>query len=83
MRLLMKKKIAGYRKLTQDVQAYLEWKYPVYHESTSKAIPTCAYRFPNGQGDVGKFLDGMQNSEKWQGSYGSIYRIWSGMRPEM
>lgn len=50
---------------------------------TGERIPSCQYKFPNGQGDVGKFLDGLENSGKWEESNGSIYRIWSGTRPEM
>lgn len=32
---------------------------------------------------MGKFLEGSENSEKWEGTYGPVYRIWSGMRPEV
>lgn len=46
-------------------------------------VPTCAYRWPNGQGDVAKFLEGQKNSRDWSSKHGGVYRIWSGMTPEM
>ena len=48
-----------------------------------KEIPTVPYRWPDGQGDAGKFLDGIENSELWAKQYGQVYRIWSGTTPEM
>jgi len=66
-----------------SLKRYLLWRYPVNHIDGERQIPTCTYRFPDGQGDVGKFLEGIENSEKWERSNGSVYRIWSGMRPEM
>lgn len=46
-------------------------------------MPSCPYRFPNGQGDVAKFLRGEKNSEEWKKEHGSIYRVWSGTTPEI
>ncbi|KAI0114676.1 putative cytochrome P450 monooxygenase [Hypoxylon sp. NC0597] len=65
------------------IDKYLLWRFPVHHQDNNRQIPTCPYRFPNGQGDIGKFLDGIENSEIWEKSHGHIYRIWSGMRPEI
>ncbi|KAI1421986.1 putative cytochrome P450 monooxygenase [Xylaria sp. FL1777] len=65
------------------IHEYLLWRYPVYFEGGNKPIPTCPYRFPNGQGDVAKFLEGVKNSKTWKYQHGSVYRIWSGMRPEI
>lgn len=46
-------------------------------------MPTSPYQWPNGQGDVAKFLEGEENSNEWAKSYGRTYRIWSGMKPEV
>ncbi|KAJ2904206.1 hypothetical protein MKZ38_008536 [Zalerion maritima] len=46
-------------------------------------IPGCPYKFPNGQGDAAKFLHGKENSDSWGKQYGSIFRIWAGMTPEI
>lgn len=62
---------------------YLLWRHPIAHIDGDRQLPTCPYRFPNGQGDVGKFLNGMENSKTWEKQNGSVYRIWSGMRPEV
>ena len=48
-----------------------------------QTLPSCPYQWPNGQGDVGKFLKGIENSRKWEKDYGGIYRIWSGTSSEM
>lgn len=49
----------------------------------SRGIPTCPYKWPNGQGDVAKFLEGEDNSSRWFKEHGRIYRLWAGMSPEM
>lgn len=41
------------------------------------------YQWPNGQGDVAKFLEGDNNSGLWAKEYGRTYRIWSGTNPEV
>ncbi|KAI1145458.1 putative cytochrome P450 monooxygenase [Nemania diffusa] len=75
-------RIANYS-LSAIIHAFLLMKYPIYKDDLTKSIPTCPYRFPNGQGDVRKFLEGIRSSETWKSDYGSVYRIWSGMRPEI
>lgn len=55
----------------------------VRHVETAAALPSTDYCFPNGQGDAEKFLRGRENSLLWERNLGSIYRIWSGMTPEM
>ncbi|KAI1120159.1 putative cytochrome P450 monooxygenase [Nemania abortiva] len=70
--------------LSAVIHQYLIRRFPIYHtEDKEQQIPTCPYQFPNGQGDIGKFLQGMENSEKWMKQNGSIYRIWSGTRQEV
>ncbi|KAF2677295.1 cytochrome P450 monooxygenase [Lentithecium fluviatile CBS 122367] len=56
---------------------------PIWSVDGSRTIPTCEYRWPNGQGDVGKFLEGEKNSESWSKEHGHVFRIWSGMTPEI
>ncbi|KAK7710019.1 hypothetical protein SLS57_008517 [Botryosphaeria dothidea] len=41
-----------------------------------------AFTFPNGQ-TTDKFLRGREMSYMWGSKYGSIYRIWSGLTPEV
>ncbi|KAF2204308.1 putative cytochrome P450 monooxygenase [Delitschia confertaspora ATCC 74209] len=69
--------------LSRAMDSYLRWKYPIMHIQDNRPIPTCPYRFPNGQGDVAKFLEGIDNSGDWGKKYGSVYRIWSGFKPEI
>ncbi len=64
-------------------QVWLCRKYPVKHVEDQTPLPTVPYEFPNGQGDAAKFLDGKANSETWGKQHGSLYRIWSGMTPEV
>jgi hypothetical protein len=64
-------------------QSYLCWKYPIKTGDNKLSLPTCPYVWPNGQGDVGKFLEGIVNSEIWEKQHGQIYRLWSGMNPEV
>ncbi|KAG6988941.1 cytochrome P450 monooxygenase [Physcia stellaris] len=65
------------------INALLCWKHPIMTPDGHTSLPSCPYRWPNGQGDVGKFLDGIANSEQWKSEHGGIYRIWSGMTPEI
>ncbi|KAJ5190077.1 hypothetical protein N7472_009091 [Penicillium cf. griseofulvum] len=65
------------------LQAYLTWYYPIKSVDGIANVPSCPYRWPNGQGDTGKFFEGIENSVRWETSYGIIYRIWSGMKPEI
>lgn len=55
----------------------------MWHLDRGTPLPSCPYVWPNGQGDIGKFLDGIENGEQWRQRYGTVYRIWSGMKPEM
>jgi hypothetical protein len=64
-------------------QSYLLFRFPIRRLHTGDEIPSCPYQWPDGQGDVGKFLQGIENSEAWSEKYGCVYRIWSGMSPEM
>jgi hypothetical protein len=52
-------------------------------EDEKTEIPTVPYRWPDGQGDTGKFLNGVENSNSWAKRFGHVYRIWSGLKPEM
>ncbi|TVY93797.1 Cytochrome P450 monooxygenase, partial [Lachnellula willkommii] len=61
---------------------YLLWRYPIKSVNGNHRMPTCPYRWPNGQGDVGKFLEGEKNNDIWRQRYGGIYRVWSGMNSE-
>ncbi|KAI4154654.1 MAG: hypothetical protein LQ340_001541 [Diploschistes diacapsis] len=62
---------------------WLLWCYPIKHESTFQSLPTLPYEWPNGQGNIEKFLHGRENSPQWAAKYGSIYRIWSGTTSEV
>lgn len=61
----------------------LVYRFPIQTPDGLESIPSCPYQWPNGQGDDGKFLSGIENSARWQAKHGSVYRIWSGMKPEM
>ncbi|KAI0452596.1 cytochrome P450 [Xylaria acuta] len=65
------------------IHSFLVWKYPIRDISNGQPIPTCPYQWPNGQGDIGKFLQGEENSDKWGKRYGRVYRLWSGMNSEI
>ncbi|KAI0549807.1 putative cytochrome P450 monooxygenase [Xylaria curta] len=69
--------------LSAIIHKLLTAAYPIYSHDSAKPIPTCPYKFPNGQGNVGKFLEGMDNSKDWKTQHGLVYRIWSGMRSEI
>ncbi|KAF2276644.1 putative cytochrome P450 monooxygenase [Westerdykella ornata] len=69
--------------LSSVINAYLLWAHPIRSSNGSQSIPTCPYQWPNGQGDVAKFLEGEKNSERWSKKYGGVYRIWNGMTPEV
>lgn len=61
----------------------LEHRFPIQTPDGLHSIPSCPYQWPNGQGDDGKFLSGIENSARWRAKHGSVYRIWSGMHPEV
>ncbi|RMZ66214.1 cytochrome P450 monooxygenase [Pyrenophora seminiperda CCB06] len=62
---------------------YLMIVHPIRRNTNKTPIPTCPYKFPDGQGDIAKFLEGERNSEGWAKEHGHIYRIWSGRTPEI
>lgn len=64
-------------------QIYLNRAFPIKHRDGVRDLPSCPYQWPDGQGDAGKFLSGIENSALWESKYGSVYRIWAGMKPEM
>ncbi|KAI3326356.1 putative cytochrome P450 monooxygenase [Xylariaceae sp. AK1471] len=67
------------------INRYLLLKFPITSFSHTRPvpIPTCPYKWPDGQGDVAKFLEGEQRSSEWAQGLGKVYRIWSGMTPEI
>ncbi|KAK8856640.1 cytochrome P450 monooxygenase [Apiospora arundinis] len=65
------------------LNGFLYRRFTIRHVETRDHLPSASYRFPNGQGDAAKFLHGRENSLSWQNEFGSIYRIWSGMTPEI
>ncbi|KAL4886434.1 cytochrome p450 monooxygenase GliC [Aspergillus karnatakaensis] len=58
-------------------------RYPIHNLSTGIPLPTLPYIWPNGQGDLDKFIGGIENRAQWAKQHGSIYRIWAGMKPEI
>ncbi|KAL6241816.1 hypothetical protein RBB50_011349 [Rhinocladiella similis] len=62
---------------------FLTRRNAITHRQTGRQIPSCPWKWPNGQGDVAKFLDGMENSEAWGTELGGCYRIWAGTNPEI
>jgi hypothetical protein len=69
--------------LSTLLNAYLSRRYAITNIDDGSKFPSCEYVWPNGQGDAAKFLDGQKNSETWEASFGAIYRLWSGMTPEV
>ncbi|KAI1435782.1 cytochrome P450 [Xylaria sp. CBS 124048] len=65
------------------IHYYLVWRFPIKAVQDGRSMSTCPYRWPNGQGNVGKFLEGEGNSEKWGTRYGRVYRLWSGFTGEV
>lgn len=65
------------------INAYLARRHAIRHVDDGSSFPSCEYEWPNGQGDAAKFLHGQKNSEAWEASFGAIYRLWSGMTPEV
>lgn len=75
----------GSNGLSWAINLYLNRRYTVLSIDgvASGGIPTCPYKWPNGQGDVAKFLEGEDNSSRWFKEHGRIYRLWGGMSPEI
>ncbi|KAH9229308.1 hypothetical protein K456DRAFT_1753127 [Colletotrichum gloeosporioides 23] len=70
--------------LSKIINQFLELRFPVLNIAGKQtSIPSCPYVWPNGQGDTAKFLHGIENSKDWREQYGGVYRIWSGMQPEI
>lgn len=69
--------------LSTALNAYLSRRYAIINVDDGSKFPSCEYEWPNGQGDAAKFLHGQKNSEAWEASFGAIYRLWSGMTPEV
>ncbi|PYI31613.1 putative cytochrome P450 oxidoreductase [Aspergillus indologenus CBS 114.80] len=70
------------RILSYVIDKYLRWRYPVKSVHGRSQIPTRPYKFPDGGGST-KFLDGETVSGDWEKKYGPIYRIWTGLVPEI
>ncbi|KAI0182496.1 cytochrome P450 [Xylaria flabelliformis] len=64
---------------------YLVIKCPIFALDSTRLtpIPTCPYTWPDGQGDIAKFLSGERHRKEWAQVLGNVYRIWSGMTPEI
>ncbi|PYI03212.1 cytochrome P450 monooxygenase, partial [Aspergillus sclerotiicarbonarius CBS 121057] len=71
------------RFISAIIRAHLARRYPVHHVDDNTPLPTLPYQWPDGQGDGAKFLHGQSNSERWERQFGAIYRLWSGMNPEV
>jgi gliotoxin/aspirochlorine/mycotoxins biosynthesis cytochrome P450 monooxygenase len=69
--------------LSVTLNAYLSRRHAIKNIDDGSKFPSCEYEWPNGQGDAAKFLHGQKNSELWEASFGAIYRLWSGMTPEV
>ncbi|KAI8957382.1 putative cytochrome P450 oxidoreductase GliC-like protein [Daldinia sp. FL1419] len=61
----------------------LSSRYRIKHVKNGSDLPSLPYVFPNGQGNVEKFLNGRANSARWESQYGGLYRLWSGMKGEV
>ncbi|KAF2790191.1 cytochrome P450 [Melanomma pulvis-pyrius CBS 109.77] len=75
--------VRRYDLLSRVFTTLLKLWYPIYDADTGLPMPTLPFIFPNGQGNVAKFLHGHENSIKWGNEYGHIYRIWSGFHGEI
>ncbi|KAJ5517090.1 cytochrome P450 oxidoreductase [Penicillium freii] len=64
------------------INKYLNWRYPIWSADGTRPIPTVSYKFPNGK-ESAKFLHGETVSCEWAKKYGPIYRIWTGLQPEI
>ncbi|KAI0390334.1 putative cytochrome P450 monooxygenase [Xylariaceae sp. FL0594] len=71
--------------LSWVLNRYLAIKYPIFAVDSSQVtpIPSCAYTWPDGQGDTAKFLSGEKHRKDWARVLGVVYRIWSGLTPEI
>ncbi|OTB11239.1 hypothetical protein K445DRAFT_322235 [Daldinia sp. EC12] len=69
--------------LSSVINTILLNRYQIKHVKNGSDLPSLPYVFPNGQGNVEKFLNGRANSAKWENEYGGLYRLWSGMKGEV
>ncbi|KAI1468200.1 putative cytochrome P450 oxidoreductase GliC-like protein [Daldinia caldariorum] len=69
--------------LSGVINTILSNHYKIRHVENGSHLPSLPYVFPNGQGNVEKFLNGRVNSAKWESEYGSLYRLWSGIKGEV
>ncbi|KAH9883197.1 hypothetical protein J1614_000053 [Plenodomus biglobosus] len=69
--------------LSRVLTTYLKVREPIKSADGYLDLPTLPFVWPNGQGNVEKYLRGRENSAKWGAEYGSIYRIWSGFHGEI
>ncbi|KAJ0418009.1 cytochrome P450 [Aspergillus carlsbadensis] len=69
--------------ISKGLDFYLTRQYPIHHLETGKPLPGRPFQWPNGQGDVDKFMGGIENRDKWAQEHGQIYRVWAGMKPEI
>ncbi|PSN69493.1 cytochrome P450 oxidoreductase GliC [Corynespora cassiicola Philippines] len=69
--------------LSRVIEIILLCLRPIKHKENGSYLPSLPYTFPNGQGNVEKFLHGRSNSAKWAREYGPLYRLWSGTTSEV
>ncbi|KAF2873115.1 cytochrome P450 [Massariosphaeria phaeospora] len=75
--------VRRYNLLSHLFTVLLRLRYPIRDIETGRSLPTLPFVFPNGQGNIEKYIYGRQNSLKWGLEYGPLYRIWSGFHGEM
>ncbi|CAI7602438.1 unnamed protein product [Penicillium glandicola] len=68
--------------LSSCIDFILSLNYLSRHSRSTRPIPCLQFRWPNGQG-TDKFFNGSSASRRWRHQLGPIYRIWSGMKPEI
>ncbi|KAI0888105.1 putative cytochrome P450 oxidoreductase GliC-like protein [Annulohypoxylon maeteangense] len=69
--------------LSSVIDIVLRNHYQIKHIENGSELPSLPYVFPNGQGNIEKFLHGRVKSAKWESEYGSLYRLWSGLKGEV
>lgn len=69
--------------LIEYLQFILVTSVRITDTPSSKHLPRLAYTWPDGQGNLAKFIHGRENSKAWKEKYGAIYQIWAGMQPEV
>ncbi|KAG9230924.1 cytochrome P450 oxidoreductase GliC [Amylocarpus encephaloides] len=80
---MRRKIIDAISSITNALKACLLLRYPITSVNFKYDLPTCPYKWPDGQGDIGKFLAGEENGRRWRKQFGGLYRIWSGLVPEI